>query len=65
MVDGSLSVKVLYNGRSVQKHFPSIDAEELDQAVKNTADHAIYEHLTVQGHSTDSQTIDSVVVGHH
>ena len=64
VVEGSLSIKVLYNRRSVHKCFPGIEAGDLDQAVKETADHAIYEHLVLSGHSTTSDAVDSVIVKH-
>ena len=49
VVDGTLSIKVLYNGRSVSRRFPAIEADALDVDVQKTANDAVCEHLAMSG----------------
>lgn len=65
VVTGSLSIKVLYNGKSVKKCFPHLEEEALNNAVQQTANDAVYEHLALSGISADSTAIESVVVAAH
>ena len=49
IVDGSLSLKTLYNKASVQKHLPTIDGEILEGEVQATVARSIDEHLAMSG----------------
>lgn len=49
VIDGTLSLRTLYNKRSVCKHFPRLDDEQLDDDVQATAERAIDEHLALSG----------------
>lgn len=49
VVDGSLSLKTLYNKASVCRSFPGLDDEELEAEVQNTVERAIDEHLAMAG----------------
>jgi hypothetical protein len=51
VIDGSLSLNTLYNKLSVNKHFPSIDDERLEEDVQATAERAVDEHLALSGFS--------------
>jgi hypothetical protein len=65
VVVGSLSIKVLYNCRSVQKSFPEIVEDEFNEAVEKTASDAILEHLALSGLNAAGSTADSVVIAAH
>ena len=54
VVDGSLSIKVLYNCRSVRRRFPGIEQEALNLEVGRTANDAVCEHLALSGISAAS-----------
>ncbi|MEZ5558271.1 MAG: hypothetical protein R3E86_06965 [Pseudomonadales bacterium] len=49
VVDGSLSLKTLYNKGSVCRHFPGIDDEQLEVDVQETVAREIHEHLALSG----------------
>lgn len=51
VIDGSLSLETLYNKQSVNKHFPGIGDEQLEEEVQATAERAIDEHLALCGFS--------------
>jgi hypothetical protein len=51
VVDGSLSMKQLYNKGAVCRHFPDLDDAQLDEAVQATVERAIDEHLAMSGFS--------------
>ena len=65
VVEGSLSIKVLYNGKSVKKCFPHLEEDAVNSAFQQTANDAVYEHLALNGISADSDAIESVVVAAH
>jgi hypothetical protein len=44
-------LNTLYNKLSVNKHFPSIDDERLEEDVQATAERAVDEHLALSGFS--------------
>ncbi len=52
LVDGSLSIKVLYNSRLACKIFPKINEDVLEVEVQKTANDAVNEHLAMNGLST-------------
>ncbi len=62
VVDGSLSIRVLYNGRSVSKRFPGIQEESLKAQVEQTANHAVYEHLAANGIRGGTRDVTAEVV---
>jgi len=45
VIDGSLTLNPLYNKAAVQRHFPEIDGEALEDAVESTVARAIDEHF--------------------
>lgn len=49
VVNGSLSLKVLWNRAAVCRHFPQLDGASLDHAVNATAERAVDEHLAMSG----------------
>ena len=49
VVEGSLSISVLYNEQVVRKHFPELGKSELDSDVRRTAYDAVHEHLVRSG----------------
>jgi uncharacterized protein (UPF0210 family) len=49
VVDGSLTLKTLYNKASVCKCFPGLDGAELEDEVQHTVERAIDEHLAMSG----------------
>lgn len=51
VIDGSLSLNTLYNKHSVNKHFPGIEDDVLEEEVQATAERAIDEHLALSGFS--------------
>lgn len=51
VIDGSLSLNTLYNKYSVNKHFPGIADEQLEEDVQATAERAVDEHLALCGFS--------------
>jgi hypothetical protein len=63
VVDGSLSIKVLYNHRSVRARFPEIEGEALKEDVRRTASDAVCEHLALSGFGTPEEAARPVVVG--
>lgn len=52
LVDGSLSLKTLYNKGCVCRSFPGIDDEQLEDDVQATVKRAIDEHLAFSGFSS-------------
>lgn len=65
VVEGSLSMKVLYNSRSVSKSFPGIEEEAFNQEVQKTASEAVSEHLAMSGIANAGEPIESVVIAAH
>ena len=65
VVDGSLSIRVLYNGRSVSRRFPGMEEESLNAELGVTANHAVYEHLASNGIRGETQTVEAVVIAAH
>ena len=61
VIDGSLSIKVLYNGRMVAKCFPGIEKDALDVELQKTANDAVCEHLALSG-VANGNAAQSVVV---
>lgn len=61
VIDGSLSIKVLYNGRMVDKCFPGIEKDALDVELQKTANDAVSEHLALSG-VANGNAAQSVVV---
>ena len=49
VVEGSLTLKTLYNKPSVLKCFPGFDPDELESEVQHTVERAIDEHLAMAG----------------
>ncbi len=49
VLDGTLSMKQLYNRDAVCRHFPNLDDERLDEEVQATVERAIDEHLALSG----------------
>ncbi|MFW6093797.1 MAG: hypothetical protein ACODAC_07470 [Pseudomonadota bacterium] len=49
VLDGTLSLKQLYNRDAVCRHFPELDDAKLDQDVQATVERAIDEHLALSG----------------
>jgi hypothetical protein len=49
VLDGSLSLKTLYNKEAVCRHFPEIDEQTLEEEVQATVERAIDEHLAMSG----------------
>lgn len=49
VIDGSVTLDTLYNKYTVNKHFPGIDDEQLEEAVQATAERAVDEHLALSG----------------
>jgi hypothetical protein len=49
VLDGTLSLKRLYNKGAVCRHFPDIDDEQLDEDVQATVERAVDEHLALSG----------------
>lgn len=47
VIDGSVSLNTLYNKHSVNRHFPAIDDDALEEAVQATAERAVDEHLAL------------------
>ena len=62
VVAGTLSIKVLFNGRTVHKHFPDVEPNELKKDVQKTAHDAVREHLALSGILPGSDTCESVVI---
>ena len=44
-VPGTLSKEILYNEKMLEKHFPKLNREILNQAIHNTVDNKIMEYL--------------------
>lgn len=65
VVEGSLSIKVLYNGRSVSKSFPGIEEATLNQEVQKTASDAVCEHLAMSGIANKVEPVEPVVTAAH
>ncbi|MGD8418081.1 MAG: hypothetical protein PVH91_13565 [Pseudomonadales bacterium] len=65
VVDGSLSFKVLYNGRSVSKEFPEIAEETLAAELEKTASDAIDEHLAFSGFDRADSPAEAEIIGVH
>ena len=65
VVDGSLSIRVLYNGRSVSRHFPELEEESLNIQLGETANLAVHEHLAANGIRGGTQAVEAVVVAAH
>jgi len=59
VVDGSLSLKTLYNKASVQKHLPTIDGDILEDEVQATVERSIDEHLAMSGFTRRPQRLVS------
>ncbi len=51
VLDGSLTLKTLYNKSAVCRHFPDIDEIALEDEVQATVERAIDEHLALSGYS--------------
>ena len=51
VLDGTLTLKTLYNKRAVCRHFPDIDEDALEEEVQATVERAIDEHLAMSGFS--------------
>lgn len=49
VLNGSLSLKRLYNKDAVCRHFPGIDDEQLEDEVQATVERAVDEHLALSG----------------
>lgn len=49
VVDGSLSLKTLYNKAAIHKHFPELDEDWVSDQVQATVNRAIDEHLAMSG----------------
>jgi len=49
VLDGTLSLKRLYNKGAVCRHFPGIDDDRLDAEVQATVERAVDEHLALSG----------------
>jgi hypothetical protein len=49
VLDGSLSLRHLYNKDAVCRHFPDIDDEQLEDEVQATVERAVDEHLALSG----------------
>ena len=49
-VPDTLKLETLYNKDFVCKRFPDVDGDWLDEQVGNTVDHAIDEHLRMEGY---------------
>lgn len=49
VLDGTLSLKRLYNKGAVCRHFPGIDDDRLDEEVQATVERAVDEHLALSG----------------
>ena len=49
VVEGTLSIKVLYNRPEVCRRFPTLDGERLEADVQKTAREAVSEHLKLSG----------------
>ena len=62
VVEGSLSIEVLYNCRSVSKRFPGIKEDVLNVEVEKTANDAVFEHLALSGLSQTGEVAESVVI---
>lgn len=62
VVDGTLSIKVLYNSRSVAKHFPEVAPADINKDVGRTAEHAVREHLALSGFTPTEEVCESVVI---
>lgn len=65
VVDGSLSIKVLYNGRSVDKRFPELEENAFKVEVQKTASDAVCEHLALSGLANTRDAADPVVIAAH
>lgn len=65
VVEGSLSIKVLYNSRSVSKSFPGIEEDALNRAVQKTASDAVCEHLAMSGIANAGEPGESIVIAAH
>ncbi len=50
VLDGTLSLKTLYNKGAVCRHFPDIDETALENEVQATVERAIDEHLALSGY---------------
>lgn len=51
VLDGTLTLKTLYNKSAVCRHFPDIDETALEDEVQATVERAIDEHLALSGYS--------------
>ena len=49
LVDGSLSIKVLYNSRFLSQRIPELEEDELNAEVRATASSAVSERLALSG----------------
>lgn len=49
VLDGTLSLKRLYNKDAVCRHFPELDDNQLDEDVQTTVERAVDEHLALSG----------------
>jgi hypothetical protein len=49
VLDGTLSLKRLYNKGAVCRHFPDIDDDQLEEDVQATVERAVDEHLALSG----------------
>jgi hypothetical protein len=65
VVNGSLSIEVLYNSRAVSKVFPEIEAEQLNEDVGKTANDAVIEHLAMNGLGSTRDEVEPVVIAAH
>lgn len=65
VVDGSVSIRVLYNSRSVDRFFPHLDSRELEADVGRTATAAVEEHLVMNGFGRDGMACEPELVPVH
>lgn len=56
VLDGTLSLKTLYNKDAVCRHFPDIDEHALESEVQATVERAIDEHLAMSGFTRGQQS---------
>ena len=62
VVDGSLSIKVLFNALAVRRRFPDLAGDALCADVGRTAQDAVSEHLALSGLSRPVEPAEPVVV---
>ncbi len=60
VVDGSISIKVLYNAGLVRHHFPTIIEESVAVEIRNTVCSAVTEHLALSGISSKPASRQSI-----